>query len=120
MGKGTNFISELSAFFEKNNSNRTKSSILGMMKSIRISEKSIGLNKMYNCKMTSWQVLNCAVGGAVEFSVTEKIWEILLKAIFAVADKLSVYAPDVLKAIIDEDEDMVRLMNLNVKLRMAS
>ena len=50
----------------------------------------------------------------------EKIWEVLLKAIFAVADKLSIYAPDVLKAIIDEDEDMVRLMNLNVKLREAA
>ena len=56
----------------------------------------------------------------MEFSVTEKIWDVLLKAIFAVADKLSIYAPDVLKAIIDEDEDMVRLMNLNVKLREAS
>ena len=47
-------------------------------------------------------------------------WDVLLKAIFAVADKLSIYAPDVLKAIIDEDEDMVGLMNLNVKLREAS
>ena len=56
----------------------------------------------------------------MEFSVTEKIWDILLKAIFAVADKLSFYAPDVLKAIIDEDEDMVRLMSLNVKLRETS
>ena len=65
------------------------------------------------------ELFNCAVGGAVEFSVTEKIWEVLLKAIFAVADKLSIYAPDVLKAIIDEDEYMRRLMNLNGKIREA-
>ena len=43
----------------------------------------------------------------MEFSVTEKTWDLLLKAIFAVADKLSVYAPDDLKAILDEDQDMV-------------
>ena len=66
------------------------------------------------------ELFNCAVGGAVEFSVTEKIWEVLLKVIFAVADKLSIYAPDVLKAIIDEDEYMRRLMNLSGKLREAS
>ena len=76
--------------------------------------------KRYHSYETIGELFNCVVSGAVEFSVMEKIREILLKAIFAVADKLSIYAPDVLKAIIDEDEDMVRLMNLNVKLREAS
>ena len=80
----------------------------------------LSIVKRYHSYETIGELFNCAVGGAVEFSVTEKIWEVLLKAIFAVADKLSIYAPDVLKAIIDEDEDMVRLMNLNVKLREAA
>jgi len=80
----------------------------------------LSIVKRYHSYETIGELFNCAVGGAVEFSVTEKIWDILLKAIFAVADKLSVYAPDVLKAIIEEDEDMVRLMNLNVKLREVS
>ena len=76
--------------------------------------------KRYHSYETIGELFSCAIGGAVEFSVTEKIWDVLLKAIFAVADKLTIYAQDVLKAIIDEDEDMVRLMNLNVKLREAA
>lgn len=80
----------------------------------------LSIVKRYHSYETIGELFNCAVGGTVEFSVTEKIWDMLLKAIFAVADKLSIYAPDVLKAIIDGDKDMVRLMNLNVKLREAS
>lgn len=80
----------------------------------------LSIVKRFHSYETIGEIFNCAVGGTVELSVTEKIWNMLLRAIFAVADKLSIYAPDVLKAIIDEDEDMVRLMNLNVKLREAS
>lgn len=80
----------------------------------------LSVAKRYHSYETIGELFNCAVGGTVEFSVTEKIWSMLLKAIFAVADKLSIYAPDVLRAIIDEDEDMMRLMNLNVKLKGAS
>lgn len=80
----------------------------------------LSIIKRFHSYETIGALFNCAIGGAVEFSVTEKIWKTLLTAIFAVADKLSIYAPDILKAIIDEDEDMMRLMNLNVKLREAS
>lgn len=74
----------------------------------------LSIVKRFHSYETIGEIFNCAVGGTVELSVTEKIWNMLLRAIFAVADKLSIYASDVLKAIIDEDEDMVRLMNLNV------
>jgi hypothetical protein len=80
----------------------------------------LSIVKRYHSYETIGELFNCAVGGAVELSVTEKIWDVLLKAIFAVADKFSIYAPDVLKAIIDADEDLMQLMKLNVKLREAS
>lgn len=58
MSKVKKIFSELSTIFDKSDNNLAINIILGIMKLIRIDKKSLKLSKMYNCKMSSWQVLN--------------------------------------------------------------
>jgi hypothetical protein len=88
----------------------------------RLSSRNLTYRFMaYLYASTVWGLLllraACSSHAAIKLNISDTM---SFQPFFAVADKLSIYAPDVLKAIIDEDEDMVRLMNLNVKLREAA
>lgn len=79
----------------------------------------LSIVKRFNSYETIGALFDEAVTGTVEFSVTEKIWKMLLEAIFIVSEKFSIYAPDLLSAIIEGDEAIMALMRLNVKLKEA-
>ena len=77
----------------------------------------LSLVKRFHSYETIGELFEQALSGTVEFSITDRIWQMLLSAIFAIAEKFSIYCPDLLKAIINEDEDIKALLALNVNLR---
>ena len=77
----------------------------------------LSLVKRFHSYETIGELFEQAVSGTVEFSITDRIWQMLLSAIFAIAEKFSIYCPDLLKAIINEDEEIKALLDLNVNLR---
>ena len=77
----------------------------------------LSIVKRFHSYETIGELFNHAVSGTVEFSITDKIWKVLLHTLFAIAEKFSIYCPDLLTAIINEDEDIKALLNLNVNLR---
>ena len=77
----------------------------------------LSLVKRFHSYETIGELFEQALSGTVEFSIADKIWQILLSVLFAIADKFSIYCPDLLTAIINEDDDIQALLNLNVKLR---
>ena len=77
----------------------------------------LSLVKRFHCYETIGELFEQAVSGTVEFSITDRIWQMLLNVIFAIAEKFSIYCPELLKAIINEDDDIKALLTLNVKMR---
>jgi hypothetical protein len=58
MRKDTSIFSELQEFFQQNDSHRAIIRIVGIMRSLHIHEKQIGLTKKPNCKFTVLQVFH--------------------------------------------------------------
>ena len=77
----------------------------------------LSIVKRFHSYETIGELFNHAVSGTVEFSITDKIWHVLLHTLFAIAEKFSIYCTDLLTAIINEDKDIKALLNLNVNLR---
>ena len=57
-------------------------------------------------------LFNEATGNALELSVTDKIWELILDAILEVVEIVSADASELLSALIDENPKFHKLMNI--------